>query len=50
MKAQPLRSGTKPGILNYDQGKDPVEYNNLATNPSYVEVVAEMKKLLYQKN
>jgi uncharacterized sulfatase len=34
----------------YDQGKDPVEYNNLATNPSYAGIVEEMKKLLYQKN
>jgi len=34
----------------YDQVKDPVEYNNLATNPSYAGVVEEMKKLLYQKN
>jgi len=40
----------KMGNELYDQGKDPVEYNNLATNPSYSGVVTEMKKLLYQKN
>jgi len=32
----------------YDQGKDPIEYNNLAANASYAGIVAEMKKLLYQ--
>jgi len=40
----------KMGNELYDQGKDPIEYNNLATDPSYAGVVAEMKKLLYQKN
>jgi iduronate 2-sulfatase len=42
-------NGNKGNEL-YDQGQDPVEYNNLATNPSYSGVVEEMKKLLYQKN
>lgn len=40
----------KMGNELYDQGKDPIEYNNLATNPSYAGVVAEMKSLLNQKN
>ena len=34
----------------YDQKTDPVEYNNLANNPAYANVVAEMKKMLVQKN
>lgn len=38
------------GMELYDQVNDPVEYNNLATNQSYATVIAEMKKLLYQKN
>ena len=33
----------------YDQKTDPVEYNNLANNPAYANVVAEMKKMLVQK-
>jgi hypothetical protein len=30
----------------YDQQKDPIEYNNLAEDPQYAEVVKEMKNLL----
>lgn len=33
----------------YDQKADPIEYNNLANNAAYANVVAEMKKLLLQK-
>jgi uncharacterized sulfatase len=33
----------------YDQKSDPIEYNNLANNPAYAGVVAEMKKLLTEK-
>ena len=33
----------------YDQKNDPVEYNNLAENPSYANVVEEMKALLNEK-
>jgi uncharacterized sulfatase len=40
----------KMGNELYDQGKDPIEYNNLATNPSYAGIIAEMKMLLYKKN
>lgn len=34
----------------YDQKNDPVEYNNLAENPEYSEIVNEMKKLLNKRN
>jgi uncharacterized sulfatase len=32
----------------YDQFKDPIEYNNLAGDPAYAEVVARMKELINQ--
>ncbi len=31
----------------YDQLRDPIEYNNLAADPEYAEVVKEMKELLH---
>lgn len=34
----------------YDQHADPVEYNNLAENPEYADVVADMKALLDSHN
>ena len=34
----------------YDQKNDPIEYNNLAQNDEYSEVVEEMKKLIHQHN
>jgi len=33
----------------YDQKTDPIEYNNLANNPAYANVIDEMKKLLPKK-
>lgn len=33
----------------YDQKTDPIEYNNLANNSAYANVVAEMRKLLLEK-
>ena len=33
----------------YNQKTDPVEYNNLANNPAYANVITEMKKLLPEK-
>ena len=36
----------KQGIELYDQINDPIEYNNLAENPDYSEVLIEMKNLL----
>ncbi|WP_462317185.1 sulfatase [Marinilabilia sp.] len=36
----------KKGRELYDQHNDPIEYHNLAENPEYTEVVAEMKDLL----
>ena len=38
----------KKGRELYDQHNDPVEYNNLAENNEYQEVVNEMKVLLYK--
>lgn len=34
----------------YDQVDDPVEYRNLAGDPTYSDVVAEMKSLLYKNH
>ena len=34
----------------YDQKKDPIEYNNLAENPEYEDVIAEMTQLLHNKH
>jgi len=34
------------GIELYDQLNDPVEYNNLAADPAYAEVIEEMQKLV----
>ena len=34
------------GIELYDQKNDPIEYNNLADDSKYSEVIDEMKKLL----
>ena len=34
----------------YDQVDDPVEYRNLASDPTYSDVVAEMKSLLYKNH
>jgi hypothetical protein len=37
------------GYELYNQKTDPIEYNNLANNPEYANVIAEMKKLLPKK-
>jgi iduronate 2-sulfatase len=37
----------KEGRELYDQVNDPIEYNNLAENPEYAELVEEMKELLH---
>ncbi len=39
--------GGKQGTQLYDHDQDPKEYKNLAGNPQYASVVAEMKKLLH---
>ena len=36
------------GIELYDQVNDPIEYNNLAENPEYKDVISELKTLMYQ--
>ncbi len=41
--------GGNQGAELYDQEKDPLEYNNLAGNTEYSEVIVEMKALLNQK-
>jgi iduronate 2-sulfatase len=38
--------GGKLGVELYDQENDPVEYNNLANNPAYKEVLKEMRSKL----
>lgn len=38
----------KMGRELYDEIKDPIEYNNLAENPDYKEVISEMRTLLYK--
>ena len=35
------------GIELYDQVNDPTEYNNLAENPAYKKVIAELKALMH---
>lgn len=39
----------KMGRELYNQTNDPIEYNNLAEKPEYSDIIAEMRKLLYQK-
>ncbi len=39
----------KMGKELYDQLNDPIEYNNLAENPDYEEVLVEMRVLLYKE-
>lgn len=36
----------KMGVELYDQKADPIEYNNLAKDPAYVEILKKMKKLI----
>ena len=38
----------KMGRELYDETKDPIEYNNLAENPDYKEVISEMRTLLHK--
>lgn len=38
----------KEGRELYDQINDPIEYNNLAEDPEYTEVILKMRTLLYQ--
>ena len=40
--------GYKEGRELYDQINDPIEYNNLAEDPEYAEVILKMRTLLYQ--
>ncbi len=40
--------GGKKGRELYDQVDDPIEYQNLAENPEYTDVVKEMSALLHQ--
>ena len=38
------------GIELYDQANDPIEYNNLANLPEYVETIKKMKRVMYKGN
>ncbi|MCX6309243.1 MAG: sulfatase [Bacteroidia bacterium] len=40
----------KMGVELYNQQNDPIEYNNLANDPAYKEVIKEMKKRLFRIN
>lgn len=39
----------KMGVELYDQQNDPIEYNNLANNPAYNEVLNKMKKIMHKR-
>ena len=45
---RPRRDGTRPVVQLFDLERDPIEYENLASEPDYAEVVRELSDRLWR--